>query len=291
MSIIKPEYAGSILGVDGRFHNVVEVDGVIRNQHFTAQRRKLRDSTDTIKAELRFDDECQNGHMSFAITATIYDKHGRDIAGGCCHDDICSAYPELSGLIKWHLCSTDGPMHYVANTLWHAGDRDCWGRRKGDVSRYSYGVRFGGSPVTHTVKKEFFNFLQRGVNDKYFEWVVEKCDYTGKSNYNFSPQYTFAGFGSKWHDCPFDNEAVANEWFEAMTECQVEFVKIPAKYSEGKERDFDAARRCAIWPDATDDELGSEKQVLESLLIARLPKLLEEFKSAMVDDCGFIWRD
>lgn len=48
------------------------------------------------------------------------------------HDLIQERVPEYSHLIKWHLVSTDGPMHYIANTLYHASDRDCWGLRKGE---------------------------------------------------------------------------------------------------------------------------------------------------------------
>jgi hypothetical protein len=75
--------------------------------------------------ELRFDDECRNGHESFAITATIDEQINgrfRDYMGGCCHDEIVAHFPELAHLIKWHLTSTDGPMHYLANTLYHADE-------------------------------------------------------------------------------------------------------------------------------------------------------------------------
>lgn len=40
--------------------------------------------------------------------------------GGCCHDEVAKHFPELAPLIKWHLCSSDGPMHYLANTVYHA---------------------------------------------------------------------------------------------------------------------------------------------------------------------------
>jgi hypothetical protein len=74
-----------------------------------------------LRVEIRHDDECKNGHNSFAITGDIRGARGRDIAGGCLHEDIARVFPELAHLIKWHLCSTDGPMHYVANTLYWLG--------------------------------------------------------------------------------------------------------------------------------------------------------------------------
>jgi len=91
----------------------------------------------TIIATVRHDDEWGNGHNTFAITAEVYDQHGsaRDgtvthktgkrlkmSACGCCHDEIAKHFPELREALKFHLCSTDGPLHYVANTMYNARD-------------------------------------------------------------------------------------------------------------------------------------------------------------------------
>lgn len=80
-----------------------------------------------IVAEVRYDDECDNGHNSFGITATIEEKRGnkwRDCSWGCCHDEVAKHFPELAPFIKWHLFDAIGPMHYVANTVYHAGNRN-----------------------------------------------------------------------------------------------------------------------------------------------------------------------
>ena len=97
-------------------------------------RKDLEDSV--IIAEIRHDDECGNGHNSFAITAEIYEPHrqpgeptvthksGRKMwlnGCGCCHDEVRQHFPELAGLIRWHLMGTDQPMHYVANAVYWAG--------------------------------------------------------------------------------------------------------------------------------------------------------------------------
>ena len=78
-----------------------------------------------LTANVRYDDECGNGHNSFAITGdviTTQSKRLNDIAaGGCLHEDIARLFPELAPYIKWHLTSADGPMHYVANTLYWLG--------------------------------------------------------------------------------------------------------------------------------------------------------------------------
>lgn len=74
-----------------------------------------------IRATVRYDDQCGNGHNSFSITGEIYIPGRSDCeACGMLHEDIAKAFPELAPLLKWHLCSSDGPMHYVENTVYHA---------------------------------------------------------------------------------------------------------------------------------------------------------------------------
>lgn len=90
-------------------------------------------------AKVRHDDECGNGHNTFSVTATLYgpdripgerttkNAAGRTLwmcGGGCMHDDVARRIPELAPFIKWHMVGTDGPMHYVANTRYHADNGD-----------------------------------------------------------------------------------------------------------------------------------------------------------------------
>lgn len=78
-----------------------------------------------ITATVRFDDDCGNGHNTFSITADVTtpaSKRRNDVEScGCLHTEVADAFPELAPFIKWHLCSTDGPLHYVANSLYWAG--------------------------------------------------------------------------------------------------------------------------------------------------------------------------
>lgn len=92
-------------------------------KEYTEHRTKYR-----IKAHLRYDDECRNGHNTFAITGTIDRwevRHGyaswAEDSGGCVHEEIVKHFPEFAHLIKWHLTSSDGPMYYVENTLYWLG--------------------------------------------------------------------------------------------------------------------------------------------------------------------------
>jgi hypothetical protein len=80
-----------------------------------------------ITATVRFDDRCGNGCNTFSITADVTTPESRAqrdiVAGGCLHVDIVTVFPDLAPLIKWHLCSTDGPLHYVENTMFWLGRR------------------------------------------------------------------------------------------------------------------------------------------------------------------------
>lgn len=94
-----------------------------------------------IIAHVRYDDQCGNGHNTFSITGSIVTNASRrrgDIeAGGCIHEEIAHHFPELAPFIKWHLCSSDFPLHYISNTLYLAGERDCWGLKKGEFRQHT----------------------------------------------------------------------------------------------------------------------------------------------------------
>lgn len=101
----------------------------------TKEFRKELDDGTVLVAHVRHDDCCGNGHNSFAITCDTYDRdghhgepslvnsHGKRVwlsACGCQHDLVAKHFPELAPFIKWHLTATDGPLHYIANTLYWA---------------------------------------------------------------------------------------------------------------------------------------------------------------------------
>lgn len=85
-----------------------------------------------IVCTVRYDDSCNNGHNSFGIITWVGGNSGW---GGADHDAVRKYFPELAKYIKWHHMRSDGPMHYLANTLYHAGDRDCNGLLKGEVKQ------------------------------------------------------------------------------------------------------------------------------------------------------------
>jgi hypothetical protein len=109
------------------------------NEHRTSKSFKQPDGRDArLDIKIRWDDSLKNGHNTFAITATLYERHNgvmRDVAGGCLHEEIAEQAPELAFAIPFHLFSSDGPLHYFANTTYLAGDRDASGYRKDEQRR------------------------------------------------------------------------------------------------------------------------------------------------------------
>lgn len=298
--VLRKEFAGAMCGVAGRFHNVIGEAGAstLASQTFTTETRPCPSYGEhaVIRAEVRFDDNCRNGHNTFAITADVRDSryHGSrgEIAGGCCHEAIAKTFPELAHLVRWHLTSTDGPMHYIANTVYLAGDRDHFGRRKGEVASAERRISFGANPIKHRLPSKFIAFLEaakphpgRGAYD--FEVIAVPHERDPKT---YGTKYTYGGYGSRWHECPFDNETRARDFLVALQTCEPKFHTVPTTWSEGKPRDLDAARRTAIWPDASDAELSVEPDQLKLALAKRHPHLMRAFRQDM-EAAGLIWTD
>ncbi len=195
----------------------------------------------SITATVRYDDQCGNGHNSFSITADIR-ENGLDYSSGCCHDEVAKHFPELAPLIKWHLFDANGPMHYLANTIYHASARDHNGLLKGEKKQL----------VNGRTKQKVWELIIRDENGEmvkggHSDWVDSEEKPVQKLSAEFEPVWI---------------------------------------HGEGKEIRLDYARSCAVWPDATDEELTAPG--LKERLEARLPTLIEEFKTA-VESLGFIY--
>lgn len=264
----------------------------------------------TVHATLQFDDECRNGHATFSITGDYWSKEttdrrrgtrGEPDSCGCIHELIAEAIPGLAHLIPWHLCSTEGPLHYLENTVFLAGDRDCRGRRAGEPCNFVRAVLFDGFPIEFRVSSAFARFLSETKGRRYGVAPVMHREAGQPGKYQFGPKYTLAGFNVPWHSCPFDDLREAELFAQALNRGpggldagqtpagSWQIVKIPTGSGEGKARELDAARRAAIWPDATDEDLSADPDTLKAALLARLPALMSEFRRLMVAECGFIW--
>jgi hypothetical protein len=250
-----------------------------------------------IQAEVRYDDECGNGHNTFAVTGTLYGKERqrgtkaikRDggawwpSAAGCLHDEIGEAFPELRHLLKWHLTSSDGPMHYIQNTIFLAETADCWGKKKGEPRQWGRVVAFDCSPIRWRGRNngDFINWLD-GASGADFELI--RIDHE-KEPKMFGPKWTLGGAPDRWYQCPFDSEAEGLEFLGAMRRgWKIE--RVPSVWGTGKERELDAARCAACWPEATDEDLTAPG--LKERLEARLPALMAEFRQD-IEAAGFVW--
>lgn len=293
-----PEHEHTILTVPGRMFAIQEpqtIRGqlVYRGQKWTSEGRPVKGygTNGMMYVNIRFDDQCQNGHQSFSITADVYTAESRqqkDIAaGGCMHKEITKIFPELTPLIKWHLMDTDGPMHYISNTCYFAGNRDCNGRTAGQPSSWDTVIYFADSPVSHAISSKFAEWLQTNP----IPYTIEEHNHPDNDKpgaYKFSPHYTFTGYAGKWHECPFKDRTTAEQWQTACNTGNFRIDKIVTAYSEGKTRDLDAARSAAVWPEATDEQLSLPREELWALLEARLPGLIAAFKTDM-NNAGFLW--
>jgi len=195
----------------------------------TVDGHKIGEGALDVTVTVRWDDCCGNGRNSFAVTADVY-KAGRPktdrtfVMGGCCHDLVEEHFPEVAHLIKWHLVDAEGPMHYVANTTYHASE-----------------IR----------KQQHFVYLTDEV-------------LKGKK--------VLLGLFS-------DNELQAVR--DRFSDFDLEIKSEPTP--DSKEANLEAARNCAVWPDATLEDLRDEDK-----LKARLPALMEEFKRD-VEALGFTY--
>jgi len=236
---------------------------------------------------IRYDDECGNGHNTFAMTARIYGKtsYGRwdDHSGGCCHEEIARRFPEYAHLIKWHLVSSDGPLHYFANTMYHAGDKDCHGLRKGEARSFDTFVKFGDFPIVFKYSKKFINFIIANRMHLKIEKLEHKKEES--SGYKYAPKYTFSGLhdNPEWYQGEFDTRTAAVEFAQACKKYVPILVEYPTSWSEGKAPDLEAARSCAIWPDASLEQL-TDKKALE----AHLREIMPLFK-ADLEEIGLIY--
>lgn len=216
-----------------------------------------------IRVKMRFDDNCKNGKQSFSITADIYRPKARDVdACGALHDEIQQAFPELAEFVPFHLCDTRGPMHYIANTAYHASNRDYNGLREGEEKPL-----LGPDKIPH--------------------WELV-ADLTAPENLGVKISDTPTGreyIGAK--DCPIFIVEKAHKGENPPPIPRLKWVQTMIK-GQGKERDLDAARNVAIWPDATDAELMQERPALEAALMERLPALVARFR-ALMDSVGFEW--
>ncbi|WKV22098.1 hypothetical protein Phage2-1_00098 [Achromobacter phage 2-1] len=316
------EFEFTLLGIKGRMTRRPYTERGKRgkitfmHQKFVGRRTFREDGIlKTIDVEVRFDDNCKNGHNDFAITGTIYNPrqdiktYGDRIEScGCIHEEIAKHFPEVAHLIKWHLVSTDGPMHYPGNALYHASNRDHWGLLKGEPhpgeQHQDYQIYVGNSPVPHRLGRKFMRWAVARLefmrstprtNPDSYDFSVVEVPYPKKpgEDRDYKSQWTMRGFEASWGGAPFATKEEAEGWAKAFNVDRtnheyLKITKVPTLFGEGKVRELDFARSSAIWPEATDEQLCLPKEELKALLDARLPALMVECKRD-IEAAGFMW--
>lgn len=286
-------------GIDyGRFGTrtkTVNIPGTWHKQVWKSEPRIFK-GKELIVAEVRFDDECRNGHNSFAVTGHTYIPDRSDCEScGCIHDSIAKKFPELKHLIRWHLVDSDQPMYYVANTVYHASNLDN-GKAKGEPNSWETRLRFLAMPtMTFGIKASLLLALQEAKSTKHVPGVMDivEVPYVKKAGetYDYGSHYTLGCYPvDAWHKAPYKDMREALEWQSTLLTNDWEVVKIVTGYSKGKERNLEAARNCAAWPEATDEQLCLPEAELKALLEARLPPLMAEFKADVLA-AGLKWAE
>jgi hypothetical protein len=203
------------------------------------------------------------------------------------HDEAVKIFPEYAHLIKWHLVSSDEPMHYAANTMYHASDKDCWGKRKGEPTNFEKRLYFGDFPIQQKVNSGLIKYIEENdlLNAVPFWNCVEPLEVAHPpDDYDYKPKYQLANqLPLKWHECPFDTEQEAFELIAAMQQGNARIEEVSTSTGEGKTPDLKAARSCAVWPNATLAQLSDKNALME-----RLPALMHEFKADM-EKAGFVY--
>lgn len=178
-------------------------------------------------------------------------------------------------------------MYYIANTVYHASDRDCRGHKAGEPSSFREVAYFGNSPIpVHLRSEEFAEFL-RTLKKGSAVPVAVPYEST-KAHEIYSDNATLKGFKATWGSCPFNHMHDAEAFCKAFNSVPMRLGRIVTERSKGKTRDLAAARASAIWPEATDEQLCLPEEQLTELLNARLPALMAEFRKD-IEAFGFVF--
>lgn len=81
-------------------------------------------------------------------------ENGIVTSWGCLHELLVEHFPELAPLIRWHLWSVEGSMHYVANAVYHLGWCGWWD--KASIGNFLRSVVWGVLPEERDQRESWF---------------------------------------------------------------------------------------------------------------------------------------
>jgi hypothetical protein len=107
----------TLLGIEGVLVQVEGENGLWKDQLFVAY-RDFKGQGGRFEICISYDKgAAANTSNYFAITR---DFDG--VTGPLGEEQAREFWPEIAHLVKWHLCEDGVPLHYIANTLYHAGE-------------------------------------------------------------------------------------------------------------------------------------------------------------------------
>lgn len=180
-------------------------------------RKKIVPSYNELVVKVSFDDHCGNGHNTFNISAEIHRKG--EYFDGADRRLVGRHFPELRGLNGWCGMTSEGPLYYIGNTTYIAGNRDCNGLLKGEFQQ----IATGGD-------KQKLNWETAVMVDG----VETAIKISGMDNLEQAPTKP---------ECDIDGVFYI-PW---------------GRIGEGKEPDLEGGRSTANWPDATLKQLQDEE--------------------------------
>jgi hypothetical protein len=126
--------------------------------------KEYNNGENKITVKIRLNDECNNGHQDFSITATLFEKNGKrfeNVGGGCCHDEILKVFPQFKIFVDLHLCDYLGnPMYAVENGFFHLKE----GMREGtNFADYYSMTAEQYKKIKLSESKEHYNYLLRST--------------------------------------------------------------------------------------------------------------------------------
>ncbi len=251
---------GTMCGVNGVYGIIMAMSrserGLFDKQTFTTQWKPMSYHGDKamIRATLRFDDECKNGKNSFAITGEIVQR----LADG-------SPSRTDRGFIAGGCCHDEIAKAFpkLAHLIkWHLTDSDSPLYYIANTlylagNRDCHGLLAGEKkPIVGPDGKQTWELVALDENDNEVAFhTLKRKTVDGDTPPEYTPRL---------------------EW------------RLWCRTGEGKERQFDAARSTAVWPEATDEQLSLPRDELKALLEARHFDLMAAFKADIIG-AGFMW--
>ncbi len=202
-----------------------------------------------------------------------------------CPELLKRLWPEHEGVMRFHLWGLSGGLHYLANTVYLAGTRDCFGWEPGEQRR----AKESGKLLWATERDKVFRIIESDTHPGPLELAYEPL--LVEKPMTWGPNKGLA-VGDKQMDADGNHlwhiRGTGLPVVRSVAQPAPMVLPVQPYLGVGKDRELVTARLIANWPEATDAELSVTAEQLEAALKARLPKLLWELK-AVVESFGLTY--